>query len=273
MKLYIMTDLEGVAGVIDHENWCSRDSRYYETAKELLTEEVNAAASGFFDGGAAEIVVADGHGPGAINGLLLDPRVMLMRGWPRGFPLELDASYDAIAWIGQHAKAGTEYAHLAHTQNFGMLDQTINGISVGEFGEMAFCALELGVKPIFGSGDQAFVEEAEALFPGIETVAVKYGTTPGRGEECSAEEYGKRNAAAVHFSPERARKMIYEGALRAAGRFRHGMDIGLPDLRPPYEARVARRPSADRPASSGVFSHPSSISALINESLGIKPKS
>ncbi|MBP6965118.1 MAG: M55 family metallopeptidase [Armatimonadetes bacterium] len=267
MKIYVMTDLEGVAGVIDSDNWCSCDGRYYETAKSLLTEEVNAAVRGFLDGGAAEIVVADGHGPGAINASLLDPRVMLMRGWPVGFPLELDASYDAVAWIGQHAKAGTEYAHLAHTQNFGMLDYSINGISVGEFGEFAFCAIELGVKPIFGSGDMAFTEEAEALFPGIETVAVKYGTTPGKGEECTAEEYRLRNKAAVHFSPDKARRMIYEGALRAVTGKR---EIGLPKLQPPYVVEAKWRPSADKPARELTVEHPSSIAQAVNLSLGIK---
>ena len=35
-RVYIMTDLEGVAGVIDSENWCHTDSRYYEMAKEFL---------------------------------------------------------------------------------------------------------------------------------------------------------------------------------------------------------------------------------------------
>lgn len=270
MKIYVMTDLEGVAGVLDFDNWCSPESRYFEIAKELLTYEVNAAVNGFFDGGATEIVVADGHGPGAINPVILDSRVMLMRGWPRGFPLELDDSYDAIAWVGQHAKSRTEYAHLAHTQNFGMFEYTVNGISIGEFGQMAFCAMELGVKPIFASGDMALCEEAEALFPGIETVAVKYGTTPGKGDECTAEEYQKRNKAAVHLSPERARTLIYEGALRAVTEVG---EIGLPNIGPPYEAVVKRRASADKPASEATFTHPSSISVLINESLGIKPKS
>jgi len=266
-----MTDLEGVAGVLGFDDWCTPESRYYETAKELLTMEVNAAAKGFFDGGATEIVVADGHGPGALDPTFLDPRVMLMRGWPRGFPFELDASYDAIAWVGQHAKSGTEYAHLSHTQSFGVLDYSINGISIGEFGQMAFCAMELGVKPIFGSGDMAFADEAEALFPGIETVAVKYGTTPGKGDECTAEGYQARNKAAVHFSPERSREMIYEGSLCAITRMREGGQIGLPSLRPPYEAVVKRRASADKPADSATFSHPSSISKLMNVSHGIKP--
>ncbi len=269
MKLYIMTDLEGVAGVLDSENWCSPEGRYYDAAKELLTLEVNAAVQGFTEGGATEIIVADGHGPGAISPVLLDSRVKLMRGWPEGFPLGLDTSYEYIAWIGQHAKAGAEYAHLAHTQSFHWLDYSINGISIGEFGQMALCAAELGVRPIFGSGDLAFTKEAEALFPGIETVAVKQGTTPGRGDTCTADEYRLRNKAAIHSSPERAREMIYEGALEAMNKARRLGHVRV-DLQPPYEAVAKWRASADQPAREATFSHPSSIAELINLSLGIK---
>lgn len=77
-----MTDLEGVAGVLNFENWCTPESCYYETAKELLTLEVNAAIGGFLEGGVKEIVVADGHGPGGINVKLLNSKAKLMRGWP-----------------------------------------------------------------------------------------------------------------------------------------------------------------------------------------------
>ena len=66
-KVYIMTDMEGVAGVLDFENWCKPESRYYELGKELLTLEVNAAIEGFSRGGATEFLVADGHGYGGIN--------------------------------------------------------------------------------------------------------------------------------------------------------------------------------------------------------------
>ena len=70
MKVYIKTDLEGVAGVLDSaERCCPRDwgsfsrveSRYFEKAKRLLTMEVNAAIEGFFEAGAREILVGDGH--------------------------------------------------------------------------------------------------------------------------------------------------------------------------------------------------------------------
>jgi D-amino peptidase len=270
MKIYIMTDLEGVAGVLDFENWCTPESRYYDAAKELLTLEVNAAVEGFIEGGATEIIVADGHGCGGLDSGLLSPRAMLMRGGPEGYPLGLDTSFEAIAWIGQHAKAGTEYAHLAHTGSFPVLDYTINGISVGEFGQVALCAAELGVRPIFASGDLAFTKEAEALFPGIETVAVKHGTTPGRGDTCTAEEYGSRNRAAVHYSPERAREMIYQGAQDAMNRARGAGHVQV-DMQPPYEATAKYRASADKSAREATFRHPSSISELINISHGIKP--
>ena len=78
ISVYIMTDMEGVAGVLDFEQWTSPESRYYDLGKEFLTLEVNAAIEGFARGGATEFLVADGHGHGAINPKLLDPR----RSWP-----------------------------------------------------------------------------------------------------------------------------------------------------------------------------------------------
>lgn len=39
MRIYIMTDLEGVCGIVGFLDWCYRDSRYYNKAKEFLTLE------------------------------------------------------------------------------------------------------------------------------------------------------------------------------------------------------------------------------------------
>ena len=270
MKIYIMTDLEGVAGVMDFENWCSPGFRYYEQAKEFLTREVNAAVDGFFEGGATEITVSDGHGSGGINPALIDPRIELLRGWPEGWPLMLDESYDAVAWVGQHAKAGTEYAHLAHTQSFGYLDLSVNGISIGEFGQFAMCASELGVRSIFASGDEAFTKEAQALVPGIETVAVKRGLRPGKGDEMTREEYGRRNYAAIHIPPERARKRIRQGALRAIHRAR-AEKSGLIELTPPFERVAIFRPDGDQPKTISRESHPSSVIGVMGMAFDRKP--
>ena len=67
MKVYIMTDLEGVAGVVSFEDDDMRDSRYYERSKRLLAGETNAAVEGCLAAGATEILVVDGHGPGGLN--------------------------------------------------------------------------------------------------------------------------------------------------------------------------------------------------------------
>jgi D-amino peptidase len=264
MRIYLMTDLEGVAGVLNFMDWCTPDSRYYETAKELLTREVNAAVEGFFAGGATAITVVDGHGAGAINPLLLDPRAELMRGFAMGWPFLLDEGYDTVAWIGQHAKAGTPYAHIAHTQWFNYIDLSVNGVSIGEFGQLALCASELGIPAIFFSGDRAGCAEAQALTPGIEVVNVKRGTTPGSGDELDTEQYMRRNASAIHLHPERARVLIHAGAERAAR--------NLPSLRPmvqssltaPFERVAVFRPQGEQARTVSRETHPSSVIALMN---------
>jgi len=86
MRIYIMTDLEGVCGVTDFDNWCGPEGRYYEAARELLTGEVNAAVEGFLAAGAREILVADGHGCGAIDLRRLHPAASLARNWNRPPP-------------------------------------------------------------------------------------------------------------------------------------------------------------------------------------------
>ena len=56
MKLYLMTDLEGVAGVLNFQEWAGPGTLHYQTARERLTQEVNAAVDGFFEGGHPDIL-------------------------------------------------------------------------------------------------------------------------------------------------------------------------------------------------------------------------
>ena len=56
MKLHLMTDLEGVAGVLDFEEWTGPGKLHYQAARKLLTQEVNAAVAGFFEGGHPDIL-------------------------------------------------------------------------------------------------------------------------------------------------------------------------------------------------------------------------
>jgi D-aminopeptidase len=267
-----MTDMEGVAGLLDSKNWCSPESRYYELGKEFLTQEVNAAIEGFSRGGATEFLVADGHGYGAVNPKLLDRRAQLARNWsPHSYPFSLEKGMHFAAWIGQHAMSRTEYAHLAHTGSFAVFESTVNGMPVGEFAEVALCASQLGVRTIFGSGDMAFTKEARALVPGIETVAVKRGTTPGRGDECDAETYANRNLAAIHYQPAWAREMILAGAERAIRRAVADKSFGLIPLKPPFEKVTILRAQSGQPKQIGRSSHPSDVIALMNAPAKYEP--
>lgn len=242
MKIMLMTDLEGVAGVKNADQWCNIDSPYYGLGCKLLTMEVNAAVEGFFAGGAQYVQVADGHGAGAIDIELLDPRVEYARGWGgKAWPFGLDDTFNGIAWVGQHAKASSEFAHLCHTQSFSYIDLSINGVSIGEFGQYAMCGSELGVPAFFGAGDLAFTKEAEALVPGIVTCAIKRGVIPGVGEECILEEYKRRNEGAVHTPPVRARAMIRKAAEAALWKLKKNPPPLIP-LKAPFDRVTVLRP-------------------------------
>jgi D-amino peptidase len=264
MKIYLMTDLEGVAGVLNYEDWCTLDSRYYETARRFLTAEVNAAVDGFFAGGATQIMVVDGHFCDGLNQELLDSRVELLKGW-YGYPMFLDqGDFDAVAWVGQHAKASSEYAHIAHTQAFNYIDLSINGVSIGELGQLAMCASELGIRSIFAAGDEALTKEAQTLIPGIETVSVKRGTVSGTGEDLTVEAYMRRNYPSIHMAPTKANALIRAGAKRAVERALK-KDFGIIDLKPPYEKTIIYRPNQEgEPKTISTACHPTSVAALMN---------
>ena len=272
MKIMLMTDLEGVAGVKNFEDWCLPESRWYDTACRLLTQEVNAAVDGFLAAGAEYVQVADGHGPGAIDIELLDPRVEYARGWAGlTWPFGLDDTFDGIAWVGQHAKASSEFAHLCHTQSFAYIDLSINGVSIGEFGQLAMCASELGVPAFYAAGDLAFTEEAEALAPGIVTCAVKRGVCPGVGDECTWSEYPKRNPGAIHTPPARARELIREAAERAVRVLHTAPPRPIP-LMPPFERVALFRPEKEGdPKSLSRESHPDSVIELMAMSFDPQP--
>jgi D-amino peptidase len=232
MKVYIITDQEGVAGVTSWVDFGSPGTRYYEAARELLTGEINAAVEGVLEEGATEILVVDGHGPGSINPLLLHPEARLVTGRPMGYPFSCDESFDCALMIGQHAKSNTDGGHLSHTGSFSIDDLSINGVSVGEAGcNMLFCAY-FGVPMVMLSGDQAACDEVRALVPNIGTAAVKEGLKRGPAIGTTAEANARFNGSATHLHPSKARALIKETAKQAV---RRRNEIKPFWLEPPYE--------------------------------------
>lgn len=208
MKVYVVTDLEGVAGITQWDPRHQGDTPATAATRarfcRWLTEEVNAAARGFFAGGATEVIVNDGHGAGvSIDPELLDPRVTLFHGTGRpDYCTGLDETCDALASVGTHAMGGTPHGNLAHTMGQGVRLYAFNGIAVGETGFQAFLAGEYGVPFIFCAGDEWAVREMQALCPGCVGAATKLGTG---------------SLSALTGAPARARAIIEEGARRAMG--------------------------------------------------------
>ena len=182
MKIYIMTDFEGISGVCSG-NYLDEGGPFFQEARRYLMGDVNAAIAGCFDGGATEVVVRDGHFKG-LNFILgdLDERAVHDYG-SKPWTGQLDASFDATMIIGQHAMAGTLNGFLTHTMSsHEWWSYSINGHRHGELGMWAAIAGHFNVPLVFVCGDKAACAEGEALIPGMTTVAVK----EGRGRQKAA---------------------------------------------------------------------------------------
>ncbi len=206
MRFYLMTDLEGVAGV---SQWEDRDDTgpwnalRRQRLSRLLAGEVNAAVDGLIAAGFDDVIVNDGHGSGStIDYEMADPRAVYYHGLERPFWLPfLDETCDATGAVGAHSRASTPGGNLSHTMSEAIRRWSFNGIEVGETGLQALIAGYYGVPFVFAAGDEWLCREMAQLVPGCVTVAVKQGTSM---------------FSALTLAPERARELIREGAERAA---------------------------------------------------------
>ncbi|MFC1479242.1 M55 family metallopeptidase [Planctomycetota bacterium] len=203
MKVYIQVDFEGIAGMIEWDDYITDTHSAHEKRSRLrhiLTDEVNAAVLGAQDAGADEILVWDSHGPSNnCNNIYfedLDPCADIIIGWkgiPSFYPL-LDDSFDAGLYIGGHAMAGSEHAVLPHTKT------VLNSIDYGEVGMFAAMCGWFDVPMVFVSGDRTTVEEVQNCVPDVEYVITKESFSP---------------YAARIMAPKRVQKQIREGAEKA----------------------------------------------------------
>ena len=63
MKVFVISDMEGIAGIVKGDQ-TSAGEPLYEEGRNLYTQEINAAVRGAKAAGATEIVVMDCHGAG-----------------------------------------------------------------------------------------------------------------------------------------------------------------------------------------------------------------
>jgi D-amino peptidase len=249
VKLYMLWDMEGVSGLFRQEEaWYWHPEVSPETAEaglRLLMADVNAAAGAALAAGADEVIVCDTHHGGGnirIPEMLTDPRVTYYGhshltypdGRQRYMP-GLDETVDGFLLPGHHAKAGTPEAFLPHTSSLAWADFRINGQSVGEIGLEACYAGHFGVPPVLVQGDEAVCREAEALFPGTVTAAVKRAE---RFDRCTGPD------------PETARRLTGERVAEVVARLRAGERPApyAPDLPMTVSIRMATPADAEKAA-------------------------
>jgi len=208
VRVHIISDMEGVAGIVKWQQ-VSGGEKLYDECRVLYTEEINAAVRGARAAGATEIVVMDNHGAGGaydFNSLvagLLEPdcEFVVQQEWTE-YTAFLESGCDAALLVGMHAMAGTADGVLSHTVS-GQAWQSLrfNGTRVGETGINAAVCGHWSVPVVLVTGDRAVCTEAQALLgEGLTTVEVKEGI--GR-------------FSARMKTPQRARELIEEGARQA----------------------------------------------------------
>ena len=222
LKVFISVDMEGIAGVI-HWDDVSRRGDDYSLFRKLMTQETNAAIEGALEAGATEILVRDSHGS-ARNILpdLLRQEAELLRDWSGG-PLSMmegiDKTFDAVIFIGYHARAGTPDAVLKHTMSGRIYDVVLNGKKMPEAGINGAIAGHFGVPVVMIAGDLAICKQAKELFGNIENVAVKEGI----------------GNAAKMLHPLKAQELIKKKTIEALKRLK---DFRPFKLKPPFKMEV-----------------------------------
>jgi D-amino peptidase len=217
MKVLISADMEGTAGIVDRAHTAIPDrgpltgiqhnAAEYDWARRLMTEEVNAAAAGAFEGGAKDVWITDAHG--SMRNLLplaLHRDARYVSGSPKTLCMleGLDETFGAVLFTGYHGSAGTPASVLAHTYIGIIQDVRLNGVSMGEYGINAAVAGHFNVPVALVSGDNTVVAQAQALL-GSDVVGVEV-------------KRGLSTTAAVHLHPEKAREAIRAGAAEAVRR-------------------------------------------------------
>lgn len=210
MRIYLSVDMEGITGVAAGKHVQSTE-KDYERFRRLMTRDTNAAIEGALAGGAAEVVVSDGHGP-MTNVLIeeLHPAARLMSGSNKllGQMEGIDGGFDAAFFVGYHQREGGGDGILNHTLLGRIVYEVrLNGEPVDEAAINAGLAGAFGVPVALVTGDAAVCAEAARRLPGVVTVPVKEAMD---------------RVVGLSLTPARAHALIRDGAARALRAVREG---------------------------------------------------
>ncbi|MDT0380303.1 M55 family metallopeptidase [Streptomyces sp. DSM 42041] len=204
MKILISADMEGATGV----TWPADvlpGTPQWERCRPMFTSDVNAAVTGFLEGGADEVLINEAHW--TMRNLLLerlDDRAQMLTGRHKSLSMVEGVQHgdvDGIAFVGYHTGAGAEGV-LAHTYLANSLTGVwVDGTRASEGLLNALVVAEYGVPVVLVTGDDRTCEDAKGYAPQARTVAVK--------------DYVSRYAA-VCRTPARTARDIHAAAREAA---------------------------------------------------------
>jgi D-amino peptidase len=176
MKILISADMEGATGV----TWPADvlpGTPQWERCRTMFTSDVNAAALGFFDGGADEVLINEAHW--TMRNLLLerlDERVEMLTGKHKSLSMVEGVQHgdvDGIAFVGYHTGAGAEGV-LAHTYLANSITGVwLDGARASEGLLNAHVVAEYGVPVVLVTGDDLTCLDADGYAPQARKVAVK----------------------------------------------------------------------------------------------------
>ena len=219
MKVFLSTDMEGTAGVVDWSQ-ARGPATEYEYYRGQLQAEVNAAIDGAVTAGGTEFLVNDSHStmqnlrPDELHG---HASYLSGKHKPLYMMQGLDSSFGAVLFISYHGSVGA-CAGLSHTYNpRAVVEARINGVVTGEAGINALVAAHYGVPVVLVTGDRVACEETEKLMPGVHSAVVK-------------EHVSRLAAHSLH--PVKARELIRDTARQAVA----GASSASP---PPYPRPVS----------------------------------
>jgi D-amino peptidase len=202
LKIFLSSDMEGTAGVVDWEQ-CVGDGPQAAAGRKLLLDEVNAAIEGAMAGGATEVVVNDSHStmrnlpPDALAG---EASYISGSHKPLYMMQGLDDSFDAVLFVSYHGSVGAP-AGLSHTYSPRVVvEARLDGVVTGEAGINALVAAHYGVPVVLVTGDRCACDETAVLIPGVHAAVVK-------------EPVSRTAAHSLH--PSRARALIRDTAEKA----------------------------------------------------------
>jgi len=181
MKIYISSDMEGTAGVVDWDQ-CRPGQQDYEYYRDLLQAEVNAAIEGAQEsGGPHQFLVNDSHGRMANlrpAGLAGNSSYLSGRHKPMYMMQGLDESFDAVFFVSYHGSMGGSPATLSHTYNpLAIAEVRLNGRVAGESGINSLAALGYGVPVVLVTGDDTTAAELKTFWPESGSAVVKHSVS------------------------------------------------------------------------------------------------